>query len=54
MPQVKKDSSTNSDPNEHNQVCVTVAEENENVLNEDTPTAGAGLVSWVNETIYIS
>lgn len=54
MPQVKKDSSTNSDPNEHNQVCVTVAEENENVLNEDTPTAGAGLVSCVNETIYIS
>ena len=34
---------------EDKQVCVTVAEENEISLNEDTSIAGTGLVSYIRE-----
>ena len=36
-------------PSEDKQVCVTVTEENETGLNEDTSIAGAGLVSYMLE-----
>ena len=38
--------------NEDKQVCVTVVEENEVGLNENTSIAGAGLVSYMNENIH--
>lgn len=40
-------------PSEDKQVCVTVTEENETGLNEDTSIAGAGLVSYMLEWKFI-
>lgn len=55
-PQAKVDCPTDDDVNEDNQAtmpCITVAEENENDVHEDTSVACASAVSW-NTTHDIS